>query len=580
MRKPSQTKTSGRHILWRVAMICSLTCASAFGSDGVLIHGHIYVGDAKKTWAQALAFTGSRIDAVGTDEEILKLKQAKTKVIDLQGRTVIAGITDTHTHMWFGALALRGFNAFTPEERIRPEDGEAFVSKLRAYAATHRKDKILFGRTLFAVDPKSAANRQLLDRAVPDRPVVIHNTSEHSLWVNSKTLEMAGVTDSPAADPLEEKYVVRDENGHATGILVDPAMQLVVRALPLPPLEERAAILREAAQYMNSFGITSVINATGNLKEIEAYAALRDRGQLTIRTRTAFAEVSVNQRFTPQFLADLDKARKLYSDEWVSANLVKFFADGAGATTSRFLPDETSTPGWYDPAELITLVQELDKRGYQIMTHSIGNAATRMVLDAYEQVERTNGPRDRRFRMTHLFSITAQDLPRFAKLSVLADFQPAFCCGPDDPKQKSNQWRSLVTSGVNLSFSSDWPCSWPPNPFNSVQQAVERRQRNYNAGTESNPLQFSWPDEALTVEQAVDAYTIGSARAGFAEERTGSLEPGKNADLIVLSQDIFSVPVDQIGKTMVVLTMVGGKVVYDRASDKGLSSKALSKKTR
>ncbi len=560
MRKPSLQAICLSSV---IVTFCTLP---VLASDTILIHGHVYTGNEKMKWAEALALTGGKIDAVGTDQEISKKRDAKTKVIDLQGRTVIPGISDAHTHTWFGGLALRGFNLSTQDVRITPDEPEQFVARIREFASNHPNDKVVFGRAQFSSNPDSSAKHELLDRAVPDRPLVIHGTGEHSLFVNAKALAMAGITDKPVADPVEEKYVIRDAQGHPTGVLLDPAMQLIVRAMPVESLEDRMALLRNAAHYLNSFGITSVNNATGNLREIETYAALRDRGELTIRTRTAFAEVSVNHHLTPPFLADLEKARSTYHDDWVSANLVKFFSDGAGPTTARFEVGFSGphTPTWYEPEDFKKIIIELDKRGYQIMTHAIGNAASHMVLDAYEQLEEMNGPKDRRLRMEHAGAIIPQDIPRFAKLSVIPDLQPAFCCGPDNSEQKANQWQSLIKAGAQLAFSSDWPCSWPPDPYLGVQQAVLREVRG-RGGNASGTPERSLTNESLTVEQAIGAYTKASTFARFSDKQLGTLETGKDADLVVLSQDIFTAAPTQIGKTQALITMVGGKVVFDRS---------------
>ncbi len=551
--------------MMKFTVLIMLGALSAYASETILIHGHVYTGNPKAPWADAIAVSKASIEAVGSDADIAKHKEAKTKVIDLQGRTVIPGINDVHTHMWFGGLALRGFNIATPDLRITSDQPDLLIAKIKEYAAAHPKDKVLFGRAAFNASATSTATRQLLDKAVSDRPIVIHGTGEHNMWVNSKALEMAGVTDKPVADPLEEKYVVRDTQGHPTGILVDPAMQLIVRSLPPEPLEARMSMLRDAAKYLNSYGVTSAVNVTGNLVDMETYAALRDRGQLTIRTKNAFAEVSVNQHLTPKFLADLDKARKTYHDDWVNANIVKFFSDGAGPTSAQFAPgpDGTRASTWYTPEEFQKIVLELDKRGFQVVTHSIGDAASHMVLDAYEQVEKINGPRDRRLRMTHLFSPTADDVPRFAKLSVIPDMQPSFCCSSAQPN-RSHPWKSLEESGAKLAFSSDWPCTWPPDPFVGIQQAVMRESGNNGRQSAAAPTSEAFtPAEAVTVEDAVKAYTQGGAYARFSEDKMGTLEPGKYADLVVLSQDIFTVAHNQIGRTHPVITMVGGKVVYE-----------------
>jgi predicted amidohydrolase YtcJ len=446
---------------------------SLFASDTVLVHGHIYTGNPKAPWAQALAITGTRIDAVGTDQEILSRKSAKTEVIDLQGRTVVPGFSDDHTHLWFGALELHGLNLSTPESSITPEDDpEGVVARIKAFAASHPSDKVLFVRADFSTTPPSTPTHELLDRAVADRPVVVHYTAEHALWLNARAMALAGLTDQPVADPEEEKYIIRDASGHPSGVLMEAAMQVMERALVNQfSLDEKLAFLRDASHHLNSYGITSINNASGDLAEIQLCAALRERGQLTVRTRTAFGAIGVKHRLTPEFLADLDQARTLYHDDWVSANLVKFFADGG----TGLIP-----PLIYEPAEYKKLVLELDKRGYQIMTHTYRPDTSRLVVDTYEEVEKLNGPRDRRLRVEHADFVSAQDIPRLAKHSMIASMQPTFCCDKNgsnfDPRDRTttDRWQSMEKSGVTLAFGSDWPCTWPPNPLVAIQEAVTR----------------------------------------------------------------------------------------------------------
>jgi predicted amidohydrolase YtcJ len=324
---------------------------------------------------------------------------------------------------------------------------------------------------------------------------------------------------------------------------------------------------------LNSYGITSVVNATGDLAEIKLYAALRDRGLLTVRTRTAFGAVATPHRLTPQFLADLDEARTTYHDEWVSANLVKLFADGFTGLLAPLV---------YRPEQFKPLVVELDRRGYQLMTHATRFDTVHMVLDAYEEAERSNGPRDRRLRIEHSSSVRDADFPRYAALSVINVTSPGFCCGESgtnaDPKEPtpSDQWQTFLKDGVVLGFSSDWPCSWPPDPFVSIQAAITREIWHSDdtadiidlpmdgaalAGARPTGKVYT-PEQRVTVQQAVDAYTQGSAYAAVEETQIGTLEAGKLADLAVLSQNIFSVPPKTVGKTAVVLTMVGGQIVY------------------
>jgi predicted amidohydrolase YtcJ len=517
-------------------------------SDTILVHGHIFTGNPAQKWAEAIAISSDRIGVVGSDADVLKLRGGKTTVIDLQGRTVIPGIVDSHTHLWFGALALHGFNLATPELWIDPKtEAGAFTAKVKEYASSHPKDKVLFGRAVFPND----VTHELLDQAVPDRPVVIHAATEHMYWVNQKAIEMARIGTEPVGDPDVEKFIVRDANRKPTGVFRESSMQLIESALPPQPMAEKMQWMREAALYLNRYGITSVTNATGSLAEIQVYGALRDKHQLTVRTKTAFGSVAVKHKLTPEFLAQLDQARTIYHDDWVSANLVKFFSDGAGG------------PPLYEPVELQSLYLDLDKRGYQIMTHAIGAAPAKMTLDAYEAVEKQNGPRDRSFRIEHGINIAAADVARFPKLGVSVSMQPAFCCLADGPGGGTNSYKSFEDNGTTLAFGSDWPCSWPPDPLESIQQSVTRALRVLF--TKPNPgadVKFVTPEQRINVEQAVTAYTRGAAYERFSDDKIGTLEEGKAADLVELSQDIFAVRPENIGAARVLLTMVGGKTVY------------------
>lgn len=547
---------------------------TARATDLLLIHGHIYTGNPQQPWVTALGIQGTRIDVVGNDEAILKRRNAHSRVIDLHGQTVIPGIVDSHMHLLYGAFALHGLNLSTPESSITADKPEVLTERLRAYAAAHPHDAVLFARADFSTVPPTNPTHALLDSAVPDRPLVVHNTSEHALWLNGAAIRMAELTDRPLANAEEERGVIRDASGHPTGVLLEAAMQVAARAVAARvPVEEQLAMVQAATRYLNSYGITSVVNATGDLAEVRLYATLRDRGALTVRTRTSFGAVAVAHHLTPQFLADLDEARRLYHDEWVSANLVKFFADGG----TGLLP-----PLVYVPQDYEALVMALDERGYQLMTHALRADSVHMILDTYERLERAHGSRDRRLRIEHADLVDAADLPRFAALGVIADMQPTFCCSEIgtnfDPARQipSDRWQSLERSGATLAFSSDWPCTWPPSPFVSIQQAATRQvwKSADTAGVAGGSVDGAAqggavatgavyvPEERITVEDAVRAYTRGSAYAAFADTQVGTLEVGKLADLAVLSQDIFTAELKSIGGTRVTMTMVGGRTVY------------------
>jgi predicted amidohydrolase YtcJ len=551
-----------RAVLVAAAATALLSAGVAAASETLLIHGHIYTANPKAPWAQSLAISHGKIEAVGTDQALQQYRDGSTRLIDLHGRTVIPGIFDAHVHSLFGSMALHGLNLSVPEGSVWPDQADELIARLKAYARAHPDDKILFVRANFATSGDAMPTHALLDRAVPDRPVIVHNVSEHALWLNAKALELAGVGEQPVANPIEERFIVRAPDGKPSGVLLEASMELAERAvLKTLSTEEKLALLRAGQHYLNSFGITSVVNATGSLGEIELYAALRDRHELTVRTRTAFGAVAVPHELSADFLRDLEQARQRYHDEWVAADLVKFFADGATASDAHV----------YDPAQYHALVRALDQKGFQVITHALRADNAHMVLDTYQQVEQENGARDRRFRMEHADELQPDDIARFGQLGVFASMQPSFCCSLARPGEPTGErWHSLLESGATLVFSSDWPCTWPPDPFVGIQQTVTRNAwigRGYGAHQGGRTLsdQINAPEERISVQEAVDAYTRNAAYASFRDQEVGTLEPGKLADLVVLSQDLFSAAPLQISNTRALMTMVGGQVVYGKA---------------
>jgi predicted amidohydrolase YtcJ len=561
-----------RRLAAMLALLAPLVAWSA--NDVLLLHGHVYTGDPRRPWAQAVAVRGGYIVAIGDDRAVARAHGDIRAVLDLGGRSVMPGIVDSHLHLLFGAYALHALNLTTPDGSITAARPEELVERLRSYAASHPQDPVLFARADFSAAPPTTPTTELLDRAVPDRPVVVHNSSEHSLWVNSAALRLAGITDYPVPDAQEERGIVRDASGRPQGVLLEAGMEVMERAVAARiPDETKLALLEEATRYLNRFGITSVVNATGSLEELALYATLRDRGKLTVRTRTALGAVAVAHRLTPEFIADLESARSNYHDEWVAANLVKFFADGF----SGLMP-----PLVYEPHAYDALVTELDRRGFQLMTHAARDDSVHMILDAYQRAIGRNGPRDRRLRIEHADVTDGPDLARFAQLGVTVVMEPSFCCAATglnydlEHPLVTDRWRSFLDQGTRLAFASDWPCTDPPDPFLGIQQAVTRAEWR-SADTESivgNPFDGAGqggarrtgrtyaPAERITVEEAVRAYTAGSAYAAFMDDRVGTLEVGKAADLVVLSQDLFSVPPESIAATRAVMTMVGGRIVY------------------
>jgi predicted amidohydrolase YtcJ len=555
-------KVAGRshriHLAFTLGLV--LLTGSAQASDLLLIHGHVYTANSGAKWAEAIAITGDKIDAVGSDAEITKLRQPNTRIVDLRGKTVLPGFTDNHLHLWFGALALHGVNLANLKESITPDDHAQFASRIKAYAASHPAESVIYVRSTFLfAGYKTKATHAFLDSIVSDRPMVIHDTTEHALFVNGKTLALAGIGDRPLPNADENQFVERDAGGHPTGIIREGAMDLIERSLPDPPLADRVAMLYQAEQFLNSFGVTSAVAATGGLHDLENYAALRKQGRLTLRIRQAFGSVAVDHHLTPQFLADLEKARSEYHDDWIQANMVKFFMDGAG------------TAPLYTVEDYNRIVLELDRRNIHVMSHALSVPAAHEALDGLAAVEKANGPKDRRFRMEHASNLAAGDVARFGQLGMIPSMQPAFCCfdfarGGGSSPAKQSEWQSLRKGGATLVFSSDWPCSWPPSPLLGVQMATERELRSqFDLTDKPNPHAVTdAPDQGMSVEEAVLAYTRDAAYANFMEKKLGTLEAGKLADLVVLPTDIFTLRPDQIGKTLVTATVVGGKLVYGK----------------
>ena len=573
-------RTYGSSLGFILLTVCGLLLAqSASAREGVTVlsHGRIWTGNPRQPWAQAIAFRDDgRILDVGADSAVLGRWRRGAQVQDLKGRTVIPGIVDSHMHMLYGAYALHGMNLATPEASITPLKPDVVVERLRSYAAAHPQDTVIFARADFDSTPPYTPGKEILDQAVPDRPVIVHNTSEHSLWVNSAALKLAGIGDYPLADAVIERGVIRDASGHPLGVIIEAGMEAVETAVAAKvPTETKLAYLREAQRNLNSYGITSIVNATGNLDEIRLFGALHERGQLTVRTRTAFGSVALPHHLTPQFLADLEEARRSYHDDWVSANLVKFFLDGS----TGLVP-----PLVYEPHEYEKLVMELDARGFQLASHAIRSDTVHLALDTYEKLLQAHGRRDRRLRIEHLDVIEPTDVPRFAQLGVIPNMQPVFCCGEQGYNYDSRHpvvtdpWASLAKSGAPLAFSSDWPCSWPVDPFNNMQQAVTRAvwRSEDTDPILGNPLEGAaqsgarptgkvyTPEERVSIETALAAYTRGGAYAAFSDDKVGTLEPGKQADLAVLSQNLLEVAPQSIARTQVLETWVGGHRVYER----------------
>ena len=535
-------------------------------ADSVVANAKIYTVNPQQPWAEALAVRGEKILAVGSTREINRYRGPNTRVIDAQGRLVLPGFTDCHIHFMEGSLGLLHVDL----------NGAATVREIRkrvsAYAIAHPHDAWILGMgwTYPAFAPSGMPDRRILDEVVLDRPVFLEAYDGHTSWANSKALAVAGIT-RETPDPHNGK-IVRDEKGAATGALLEEAGGLVSKFAPKPSRDERLAALRKGLHEANRVGLVRVHSAGGDFEWLDLYDELRHKGELTVRQYIAFF---LNPpELTPAAIEQVEQARRTYRDDWIAAGAVKTMLDGVveAHTAAMLAPysDDPTKSGklFWDPAKYQQAIAELDRRGFQIFTHAIGDRAVHLALDAYEQAQTKNHTKDARPRVEHIETITAEDIPRFGSLGVIASFHPLHAYPDDDTLKiwarnagpdragRAWVWHSIETTGGRLAFGSDWPVV-TLSPWPGVQNALTSQT------TEGDPPGGWVPKERISLEDTVKAYTLGAAIAGRREKTEGSLEAGKLADLIVLSQNLFEIPPNQTRKTEVLLTMVGGRVVYE-----------------
>ena len=535
-------------------------------ADTVLIHGKVYTENATQRWAQAVAIRGEKIVAVGDDAEIEKLRGPVTNVIDAGGKLVLPGFVDCHIHFMEGSISLGQANL---EGAKNPADIQRI---LREYAKKHPGDGwILGGGWNYAMfGEENLPHKEYLDELFPNRPAFLIGYDGHTSWANSKALALAGI-DKDTPNPANGAIVRDPKTGEATGALKESAGGLVGKLVPKLARAEKLAALRAGIHWANENGLTRVHSAGGDFEEFDLYDELRRHGDLTLRMYIAYFLNPPELR--PKDLAAIEDARKKYTGDWLSGGVVKMMIDGVveSHTAAMLEPysDDPSTKGklFWDPDKYKAAVAELDKRGLQLFTHAIGDYAVRTALDAYENAQTVNHTQDRRPRIEHIETIAAADIPRFGKLGVSASMQPLHAypdedtlrvwAGNNGPDRASRAWvwNSISKAGGHLAFGSDWNVV-TLNPWEGLQMAVTRQT------TEGKPDGGWLPQERVTLPQAAEAYTLGAAYAGRREKTEGSIEPGKLADLIIVSQSIFEIDPHTIAKTKVVKTIVGGRVVY------------------
>ena len=531
------------------------------GPDLIIVNAIVHTMDPGQTVAQAIAIFGDRIVAVGTDKEIKKLAGPLTRTIDAGKRLVLPGFNDSHVHFLSGGFQLSSVD-------LRDADSpQEFADRIRRFS-----EKLPAGRWITGGDwdherwpGAKLPTKDLIDRFTPQTPVFVSRLDGHMALANSLALKLAGVT-RETVDPAGGLIVRDQKTGEPTGVLKDAAMGYVWKTVPESSFAEKLAAARAATEHAAKLGVTSVQDMSAG-DDVGVYQTLLDRGELKTRIYAGSPLPSWER------LARTG-VRAHFGSAMLRIGGLKGFADGSlGSTTAFFFEpykDAPNTRGlageeMFPDGAMLNRVREADRAGLQVMIHAIGDRANDLILSIYEQVIREDGERDRRFRIEHAQHLRPQDIARFKRDQVIASMQPyhAIDDGRWAEKRIGNErsrttyaFRSLLDSGATLAFGTDWTVA-PLNPILSIYAAVTRRTLDGK-----NPK--GWiPEQKISVAEAIRAYTVGSAFAEFQENVKGTITPGKLADLVILSRDIFQIDAQEIEKVNVLMTLVDGRVVYE-----------------
>lgn len=531
-------------------------------ADLVLINGRFWTVNAQAPEAEAVACRDGRLIAVGNNAEIRRLVGNRTRVIDLQGKRVVPGFNDAHVHFHEGGRGLASVqlrDARTPEE---------FRDRIAAFAKTIPKGRWITEGNWDHENwsPANLPTRQLIDAVTPDNPVSINRLDGHMVLVNSLALKLAGIT-KDSKDP-DGGAIVRDAAGEPTGVLKDAAMAAVGRVIPNPGEDEIIRAVKAAMRYAAENGVTSVQDMSADADTLRVYQKLLRTDELTVRiyghkplaSWATLAALGINAA---------------YGSDRLRIGGLKGFADGSlGSTTALFFepylddPKSSGLPGeeMFPESKMRDHILRADKAGLQVAIHAIGDKANKTILDMFAEVEKTNGTRDRRFRIEHAQHLRPEEIARFGRQHVIASMQPYHAI--DDGRWAENRigpqrargtyaFRSLLDAGVTLAFGSDWFVA-PMDPLKGIYAAVTRR-------TLDGKRPSGWiPEQKISVAEAIRAFTMGSAFASFEENAKGSIEVGKLADLAVLSHDILRVDPVLIEQATVTMTVFNGKVIFER----------------
>jgi predicted amidohydrolase YtcJ len=540
----------------------------------VITNGNIYTVDRSRPWVEAVAVAGGKYLYVGDNTSAAAYVGEGTHVIDLQGAMAMPGINEVHAHAWQGGIKELfecnfAFTA-TPDEIAATVKACVKANPEAVWITGGQWTSDFF--KIFAID----SPRKWLDKVSGDKAVYFEDDATHNAWVNSKALALAGV-DKHTIDPEGGTYV-RDERGEPNGLVLETAMPLLASHIPEWTIDQNVAALTEAVRLANSFGLTGIHEARTPASVSRAYQRLDQDGGLTAYAITNL-QTPRGQRDEPFDVGELEAISERYRSAHVYTKFAKVFLDGvptASRTAVMVAPylEDDAYPQAGNGMLLVSLqalvadLIELDRRGFTVKIHTAGDGAVRVALDAIEQVRAINGASGLRHELAHAGFIHPDDLPRFAALNVTADLSPYLWY----PRPINDSivgavgeralyyWpiKDLLASGANVAAGSDWPSvADSVDPWPAIEAMVTRRNP-FDARDDS-----LWPEQAITLNQALKIFTLDGARAHRLDHLTGSVEVGKSAELIVLNQHLFDVPIEAVSETRPVLTLFEGKVVFE-----------------
>jgi predicted amidohydrolase YtcJ len=541
-------------------------------ADLLILNGQVYTADGNGSLQAAVAVRGNRIAAVGANEDIGRLRGPRTQIVDAGGHAVVPGFNDIHTHILSGGLDLDTVDLQGAQSL------QEVQSRIQAYAGAHRDLAWIRGRGWgYGPFPNGVPTREQLDAAVPDRPAIMRCFDAHSIWANSKALAAAHITkDTP--DP-PNGVIVRDPNtGEPTGLLKEaPAMALMNAVVPKVSREEQRRAIKGAIDLARRYGVTSLTDAAGSAEELEVFDDLRRSGDLSARI---YYSLLVMPGFTEKDADRFDAVWRAHPETpFLKTGLIKMFVDGVIETNTAFMlapyandPTTRGKPN-YTTAEFERIVAMMDRRGWQLMIHGLGDGAVRMVLDAYEHAAAANPApaRGRRHRVEHIETIDPADVPRFGRLGVIASMHPGGGFLPANPPAstgtpgfmlgawgrnigperaaRGGMWKSIADAGGRVVFGSDWPVA-SLDAMSRITSIAHRPPRQ--GGT----------DQRLPLKAAIDGYTSTAAFASFDDKQKGTIAPGMLADIVVLASDVFGRPPAARADVGVDVTIFDGRVVY------------------